>query len=166
MMDNNSLEQLIKKHHHDAFLWACQCCYYDREEGKEVLQQVYVKIAEGKAKFKEQSTFKTWLFSIIRFTAIDHMKQNKRFGSLDDVIQLADTDGDLEIKETINYRELLKQLPERQQQVLLLAFYHEMTLASIAEVTQLHIGTVCTHYERGKATLKQLILNEKKHGYG
>jgi len=163
-MDNNSLEQLIKKHHHDAFLWACQCCYYDQEEGKEVLQQAYAKIAEGKAKFKEQSTFKTWLFSIIRFTAIDHMKQNKRFDSLDDVIQLADTDGDLEIKETINYRELLKQLPERQQQVLLLSFYHGLTLVEIAKVVDLHIGTVRTHYERAKTALKKRILIERKYG--
>ena len=165
MMDNNSLEQLIKKHHKDAFLWACQCCYYDQEEGKEVLQQTYVKIVEGKARFTERSTIKTWLFSVIRFTAIDHMKKKKQFTTLEKIPQIMDSSDDWEAS-SVDYKKLLMSLPERQQQVLLLSFYHEMTLAQIAEVTQLHIGTVRTHYERGKATLKQLILNKRKLNYG
>ena len=61
---------------------------------------------------------------------------------------------------------MLNRLPERQQQVLLLAFYHEMTLASIAELLEVHIGTVRTHYERGKAALKNLIVDQQKHHYG
>lgn len=163
-MDNNSLEIQLKKHHQDAYLWSCQCCYYQEEEAKDVLQQVYVKIIEGKANYTEKSSFKTWLFAIIRFTAIDHMKQQSRFTSLDDIKMV--TVEYTPDHPAIDYRNLLLQLPERQQQVLLLAFYHEMTLASIAAVTQLHIGTVRTHYERGKTTLKQLILNEKTYRYG
>ena len=93
------------------------------------------------------------------------MKKKKQFTTLEKIPQIMDSSDDWEAS-SVDYKKLLMSLPERQQQVLLLSFYHEMTLAQIAEVTQLHIGTVRTHYERGKATLKQLILNKRKLNYG
>ena len=157
-MDKRRLTDLLQTHHADAFLWASHCCHYDQEEGKEVLQSTYVKILEKKAVYKEKSTFKTWLFSVIRFTAIDYLKKRKSYESLEH-IKIGVEDTPYEIYE-VDYKELLKQLPERQHQVLLLAFYHEMTLADIATITDLHIGTIRTHYERGKQTMRTLLLKE------
>ena len=157
-MDKRRLTDLLQTHHTDAFLWASHCCHYDQEEGKEVLQRTYVKILEEKAIYKEKATFKTWLFSVIRFTAIDYLKNRKSYESLEG-IKIGVEDTPYEIYK-VDYKELLKQLPERQHQVLLLAFYHEMTLAEIATIIGLHIGTIRTHYERGKQTMRTLLLKE------
>ncbi len=120
----------------------------------------YLKILEGKATYNEQSSFKTWLFSVIRFTAIDHSKKQISFEGLQHVyLQVEDT---VE-PDAINYKELLAKLSERQHQVLLLAFYHNMTLEEIATITELHIGTIRTHYERGKIALRELILKVKNY---
>ncbi len=155
-MDKNRLTQLLQKHHKDAFLWACHCCYHNREDGKEVLQMTYVKIWEGKAHYKKQSSFKTWLFSVIRYTAIDYKKKKHTHEALENVrVGIEETAFEMQ---TINYKALLNKLPDRQRQVLLLAFYHSMSLTEIASVTQLHIGTVRTHYERGKQAMRTLIL--------
>lgn len=157
-MDKSRFEHLLRKHHKNAFMWARQCCRYRDEEAKEVLQIVYLKIIEGKAVYNEKGAFKTWLFSVIRFTAIDHLKKERTFEGLDKISEVTEQEIDLD---PVNYKKLLSQLSERQQQVLLLAFYHEMTLTEIAEVTKLHIGTIRTHYERGKEALRTLILKEK-----
>ncbi len=159
-MNKSTLEQLLKEHHRDAFMWARQCCGYNQDEAKEVLQMTYLKIWEGKASYGEKAQFKTWLFSVIRFTAIDHVKKSRSFEGLD---QLTLPDEEPLELDSINYQALLKQLPERQHQVLLLAFYHSMTLAEIATVTGLHIGTIRTHYDRGKIALRDLILKENKY---
>ena len=82
-MNKNRLERLVRKHHRDAFMWASQCCNYNHEDAKEVLQITYLKIAEGKAVYREQAGFKTWLFSVIRFTAIDFLKKRVTFEGLD-----------------------------------------------------------------------------------
>ena len=37
-MNKIRLDHLLKEHHKDAFMWASQCCNYNREDGKEVLQ--------------------------------------------------------------------------------------------------------------------------------
>lgn len=157
-MNKSILEQLLKEHHRDAFMWARQCCKYNSDDAKEVLQMTYLKIWEGKAKYGEQAQFKTWLFSVIRFTAIDHVKKSKPFEGLENIILVEDEPKELD---TINYKALLSQLSERQHQVMLLAFYHSMTLTEISTVTGLHIGTIRTHYDRGKIALRELILNEK-----
>jgi len=157
-MNNRELEQLLKNHHRDAFLWARQCCLYDEEDAKEVLQIVYLKIYERKAAFRQESTFKTWLFSVIRFTASDYLKRKPSFEPLDH-LRLAEDDSEEQV--TLNYQKLLDMLPDRQQKVLLLSFYHGMTLTEIAGVLDVHIGTVRTHYQRGKETLRQLIQKEK-----
>jgi RNA polymerase sigma-70 factor (ECF subfamily) len=153
-MKNSTLESLLEKHHKDAFLWALQCCRYSKDDANDVLQMAYLKIVEGKAKFKEQSLFKTWLFSVIRFTAIDFMKTNHSYQTLDGLELTAEPA--LNSEET-NYNSFLLKLTDRNREVLLLAFYHQMTLAVIAETTGLHIGTVRTHYERGKSALRKLI---------
>jgi len=158
-MNKSTLEHLLKEHHKDAFLWAAQCCNYNREEGKDVLQITYLKILEGKATYGEQAAFKTWLFSVIRFTAIDYMKKKISFEGLDHLQVMEEEHVE---QDAVNYKALLSRLPKRQQEVLLLAFYHNMTLAMIAELMELHIGTVRTHYERGKEALREIILKEKK----
>lgn len=157
-MNNRELEQLLKNHHRDAFLWARQCCLYDEEDAKEVLQTVYLKIYERKAAYRQESTFKTWLFSVIRFTAIDFLKRKPSFEPLD-YLRLAEDDSEEPV--TLNYQKLLDMLPDRQQKVLLLSFYHGMTLTEIAGVLDVHIGTVRTHYQRGKEALRQLIQKEQ-----
>jgi RNA polymerase sigma-70 factor, ECF subfamily len=158
-MDKSRLERLLKEHHRDAFLWARQCCRFNNEEAKEVLQMTYLKIFEGKAKYSELAGFKTWLFSVIRYTAIDY--SNNRFMS-EELDILPNESEEWHETDQVNYKQLLSRLSDRQHEVLLLAFYHGMTLMSIAEVTGLHIGTIRTHYERGKEAMRHLILKESE----
>jgi len=160
-MTENSLRRHLEENHREAVNWARQCCRFDEEAAREVLQVTYLKILEKKAVWKEHAAFRTWLFSVIRFTAIDHLRGTRMYASLTDaegMETLSDTDqgGD--------YRELIGMLPERQAEVMLLVFYHDMTLEQVAHVMELQIGTVRTHYDRGKKTLRNL-LTKRNEGY-
>ena len=46
-------------------------------------------------------------------------------------------------------------------EVLLLAFYQDMTLEQIAAIMDLSVGTVRTHYERGKENFRKLLMKNK-----
>lgn len=153
-MNQSQLETLLRKHHREAYLWARQCCGFDGEMAKDVVQLVFLKVLEGKAMLNENRNAKTWLFSIIRFTAIDELRKTEKWSSIENEPEIFFED--TEIDET-NYEVLVKRLPKMQQEVMLMVFYHDMTLEQTAEVLQLHIGTVRTHYERGKKRLKEWI---------
>jgi RNA polymerase sigma factor (sigma-70 family) len=157
-MDKSQLGKLLEGMHREAYLWSRQCCQYDDELAKEVLQVVYLKIFEGRAQFGQRSSFRTWLFSVIRFTAIDSLKERPTHDDLDTAMLVSTNDG---VDDEIDYKDLLRQLSEKQAHVLLLAFYHDMTLEAISVVMEVSIGTVRTHYERGKKRLKELIERTK-----
>ena len=64
---------------HDAsFAWALQCCGRDASLAEEVLQNAYLKILDGRARFAGRSSFKTWLLALIRNTAIDECRRVSR----------------------------------------------------------------------------------------
>lgn len=153
-MNRSQLETFLHEYHREAFLWARQCCGFDGELAKDVIQQVYLKVLEGKAQLKVEDHPKTWLFSVIRFTAMDELRRKGKWVTVEIEEEMA---WESLPTETESHEELIQRLPKMQQEVLLMVFYHEMTLEEAAKVLQLHIGTVRTHYDRGKKKLKEWI---------
>jgi RNA polymerase sigma-70 factor (ECF subfamily) len=48
--------------------------------------------------------------------------------------------------------------------VLHLVFYQDLSIAEAADVMDVGLGTARTHYERGKARLRQLLENKVDDG--
>lgn len=144
-MKKSQLETLVKSLHKDAFLWARQCCGFNGEMAQDVLQQVYLKILEGKATFHHQSAAKTWLFSVIRYTSLEWMRKNPATNPLPEIIEMEDQL--IAHAEQVSHEELIQLLPERQKEVLLLVFYHGLTLEKAASIMEVSLGTARTHYD-------------------
>jgi RNA polymerase sigma-70 factor (ECF subfamily) len=83
-MDLPELRAKIEENHADCYVWALRCCDNRIEEAEDVLQGTYLKILDGRACFGGQSSFKTWIFSVIRNTAIDEHRRRwlRRLGLL------------------------------------------------------------------------------------
>ena len=158
-MDQKWLRHVLSQHHESAYRWSCQCCHYDDELAKDVLQQTYLKIMEGKATFDQRSQLITWLFSIIRFTAYDELKKRDRVNYTS--LELIEGHAEFNVNDRLDFRKELERLSEKQKEVMLLVFYHEMTIEAAAEVMNCSLGTARTHYQRGKEQLKKLLENER-----
>ena len=165
--DITELQDELEKLHSASFGWALSCCRRDHAEAEEVLQTVYLKILEGKAKFRGESSVKTWLFAVIRKTAIgEYRKKLLRslvfIGGLekrDDPTPLVDAPGAaFEKSETQKqFRTALAKLPPRQREVLHLAFYEDLSLSEAAVIMGISIGSARQHYERGKKHLREWL---------
>src|SRR6185295_15241448 len=75
-MEISELKAELERLHSASFGWALSCCRRDRAQAEEVLQTVYLKILEGKAVFRGEAGLKTWLFAVIRKTAIDAYRRD------------------------------------------------------------------------------------------
>lgn len=153
------MEELLQTHHRAGYLWARQCCHFRDDWAEEVLQITFLKILEGQAIFQEKSDFKTWFFSVIRYTAYEWMRKEKKYQALE---PLADWVAEEETAAAYHFHQgMLQSLPHRQREVMLLVFYHQLTLDKAAAVMDIHPGSAATHYHRAKEKLKSLILRTK-----
>jgi RNA polymerase sigma factor (sigma-70 family) len=159
-MNKSLLQNILKEHHASAYIWARQCCSFDEDMAKDIMQLVYLKILEGKAVYCEKSSVKTWLFSVIKFTVAESRRKEKLTATLDEVADKPNTE---EEGNHDNHEELIMLLPKRQQEVLLLVFYHNLTLEKAAEVMEISLGSARTHYDRGKKNLKEIIIKRNRH---
>ncbi|MBI2838310.1 MAG: RNA polymerase sigma factor [Acidobacteria bacterium] len=160
----------MERHHAESYGWAMACCRRDSAEAEAVLHAAYVKVLEGKARFDGLASFKTWLFSVIRRTGADEWRRRvlrklrlaKHLESLPRVAECERPDDAVYRSEVQSmFRAALAALPRRQQEVLQLVFYHDLSLVEAARAMDISVGSARTHYDRGKRHLRSLIEKSK-----
>jgi RNA polymerase sigma-70 factor (ECF subfamily) len=167
-MSPKELEAWLERLHEESFGWALSCSGGDAARAEDVLQTAYVRVISGRAVYGQRSSFRTWLFGVIRRVALEEYRRLRMEGERtvlleDPAVQgMADERAGWsdEFESARALRAALEQLPERQGEVLHLVFYQDMSIADAAEVMEISVGSARTHYERGKARLR-LLLEER-----
>lgn len=170
-MDISELQAELEKLHGASFGWALSCCRRDRADAEEVLQTVYLKILEGKARYRGDSNLKTWLFAVIRKTAITEYRKRllRALRSMATVNPArernafsAEPAAAFERSEAQKqFQTALEHLPARQREVLHLVFYEGLSVREAAIVMRVSIGSARQHYERGKKHLRESLDREE-----
>ncbi len=140
-------------------------------DAEEVLQIVYLKILEGKARYRGESSLKTWLFAVIRKTAITAQRKRllralksmagpgvrptRNAFAAEPVLALERSEAQQQ------FQTALERLPARQREVLHLVFYEDLTVREAANVMGVSIGSARQHYERGKKHLRESLEREE-----
>ncbi|NET35530.1 MAG: RNA polymerase sigma factor [Cyanothece sp. SIO1E1] len=164
MMRTDELQHKLAELHSDSYAWAIRCCAGDQHMAEEVLQDSYLKALRKIKAFKGQASFKTWLFAIIRYTAIDHAKAKAKRKTLQ-VEEISNSIRSQQPAVEINkdkalgaiFRAALDELSPKQRRILHLVFYQACSISEAAEIMDIQLGTARTHYERGKSRLRQLL---------
>ena len=160
--------------HPDAFGWALHCCAGDHSRAEDVLQNAYLKLAAGRTSHSGSSSFKTWWFGVIRYTAHEEFRRLRYRESLVGKLirQFSGDSQDTQPcpsqqmqldEQTQQLRDCLCQIPARQAEVLHLVFYQDLTLNEASIIMKISLGSVRQHYERGKARLRSLLTPISQH---
>lgn len=138
------LDAHLESLHAASFGWARSCCAGDADEAADVLQATYEKVLGGRATFAGRSSFRTWLFGVIRLTALESHRRGAR------ELRVSDWDGSstpqqadaalLEAEREDALRHALQQLPARQREVLHLVFYEGVSVTQAAEMMDLSVA--------------------------
>ena len=164
-MEIAELRAQLEELHPASFGWALSCCRQNHAEAEEVLQAVYLKILQGKASFDGQSKLQTWLFAVIRNTAISERRKTLvRSIATPPFENRIDARSQIELERSEmqqRFQAALQRLPARQRETLHLVFYQELSLSEAAQVMSISIGSARQHYERGKKRLRELLDREE-----
>jgi RNA polymerase sigma-70 factor (ECF subfamily) len=167
------LEEL-EQYHADSYGWALACCGWRRDQAEDVLQEAYLRVLDGRARFAGKSSRRTWFFGVIRRVAGEARRRRQRSALLNlRLVGVGSDEPDAESAAPAEYiyreqssRQLqaaLMQLAARQREVLHLVFYAGMSLEETALTLRISLGSSRTHYHRGKARLAELL--ESGEGY-
>ena len=155
--------------HPASFGWALACCGRDEARAKDVLQQAYWKVLEGKARHDGRSSLKTWFFGVIRLTALEHQRSVLRWlgpggaANEDELPSASSKKPDAVVtrkQEAQRISRALALLAPRQRQVLHLVFYEELSIAEAAVIMGVSLGSARQHYDRGKKHLHEILTRE------
>ena len=168
-MTDAQLVQALEEQHHSCFAWALACCRWNRDEAEEVLQSTYLKVLEGRARLNGGAIPRVWIFGVIRLTSCEHRRRGlarilglERWRRLKPEPASPSTpeDDSADMHSHFRLRHLLERLSPRQGRLLHLVFYQEMTIEEASVVMGISLGSARTHYERGKARLRMLMVKE------
>jgi RNA polymerase sigma factor (sigma-70 family) len=150
----------LAAHHAAAYAWALSLTGYDAAEAADVLQQSYLVIVEGRARYAQRSSLKTWLFGVVRNTALRLHRRNRQHVVLVSRFSADQAQGTAQNGESFAEGgdqavvAALRSLPRRQRDVLELVVYSEFTLEECAQVLGISLGSARTHYHRAKASIR------------
>ena len=161
-MELSQLKPELEKLHQASFGWALSCCRHNHADAEEVLQMVYLKVLQGKAIYRGECKLQTWLFAVIRKTAISerrkHILRTLKSIAVPDSGSSAQPEVSLERSEMRRrFNEAIARLPARQRETLHLVFYQDLSLSEAAEIMNISVGSARRHYERGKKRLREAL---------
>jgi RNA polymerase sigma-70 factor (ECF subfamily) len=165
-MEIAELKTELEKLHQASFGWTLSCCRRNHADAEEVLQTVYLKILQGKAVYRGECKLQTWLFAVIRKTAISERRKHilrtlKSIAVPESRPDEAQPEARFERSEIQQrFNEALARLPARQRETLHLVFYQDLSLSEAAKVMNISVGSARCHYERGKKRLREAFDRE------
>ena len=152
----------------------------DREEARDLTQEVFIKAYNNLDRFRLESSFYTWLYRIAMNLAIDHIRKFKRrqTGEFDDNQaqweadgMLADGHRRLEPDRDLSRKQLhgtimeaLQKLSPDHRQVILLREVEGLSYAEIGEAADIAEGTVMSRLYYARRKLQKLLKNQLEIG--
>ncbi|MFW5755326.1 MAG: RNA polymerase sigma factor [Tangfeifania sp.] len=172
--DQNSLEILIHRHKSRVYSYIL-LIVKNQDLAEDVFQETFIKVIRSlkRGKYVENGKFVSWVLRIAHNLIIDHFRKEKLQGTVsNDSMEVdifnsqkfsEDTIEDQIVNSQIlsEVKELIKELPDDQQQVIYMRHYMDMSFKEIAEQTGVSINTALGRMRYALINLRKLITEKK-----
>jgi RNA polymerase sigma-70 factor (ECF subfamily) len=161
-LDNNPYvsRQALEALHGELFGWALSRCGYDDSVAEDLMQQAYVEILSGSARFENKSSLKTFMFGVVQNLARSRFRRrNTRLRVVDSYSAGQERSTGLQVPDSNLKRvwEAVESLPQRQRDITELVFIRDMTIEEASNVMGVSVGTGRVHYDRAKKSLAERL---------
>lgn len=172
--DQNSLEILIHRHKNRIYSYII-LIVKNQELAEDIFQETFIKVIRSlkRGKYVENGKFVSWVLRISHNLIIDHFRKEKLQGTVSNDSLEVDlfnspkfSDYTIEDEMVNNQilsevKELVKELPEDQQQVIYMRHYMGLSFKEIAEQTDVSINTALGRMRYALINLRKLIKEKK-----
>lgn len=156
----------IVKKYGERLYWHVRRLVVDHEDANDVLQNVFIRVWNGLANFKEESQLYTWLYRIGTNESLTFLESQKKRAA----VSLSDVETGLSNKikadkhfdpDRLEWKLQLaiQQLPEKQRIVFTLRYYDEMPYEEMSRVLETSEGALKASYHHAVKKVEDFIKN-------
>lgn len=153
-------EELVRKYE-PTVLNTCRYLLSDLEDSEETSQDVFIRVFNHIKRFNQKSTFRTWLYRIVRNCCYTRMKQQEKHNILkkefllnsDYEVHQSDKDDPMSSKMV----EALGKLSPEDREIITLRFISELSLKEISETMEIQLSATKMRLYRSIDSLKEIF---------
>lgn len=162
--DETGLVQIIQDYK-DGLILYLNGFVSDLAAAEDLTEDTFLKLVLKKPRFSARSSFKTWLYTIGRNLALDHLRRNKNAPLSEDNQPLAADEADLElnyiqIEDKLVIHRVMKTLKQEYRQVLWLIYFEGFSCAEAGKIMKKSTHNIETLVSRARQTLKTKLIKE------
>jgi RNA polymerase sigma-70 factor (ECF subfamily) len=167
--NESAIAELINRHQQRVFAYI-RMLVKETTLAEDIFQDTFVKVVHTlkSGNYNEEGKFLPWVMRIAHNLSIDHFRKAKRIQLVqpkddEDVFRTIgnneDTIEDKMIKSQVlkDIKRLIRELPQEQQEVLILRHYADMSFQEIAEYTDVSINTALGRMRYALINLRKII---------
>jgi RNA polymerase sigma-70 factor, ECF subfamily len=164
--NEDAVEALIRQYETGVFRLALSIVG-DQEEAHEITQETFISALRSLSSYQEKQSFKAWLYTIALNHGRSHLRKRKILErlrtTLANIFQV-ETQKQISPEETLIQSEKeaviwnsLNQLDERHRTVVVLRYFHELSIAEISEILSVNEGTIHSRLHNAREKLRHAL---------
>ena len=170
--DSDAIEMLVRQNETDVFRLALSIVG-DPAEANEITQETFISALRSLASYQEKKSFKAWLYTIALNHSRSMLRKRKSLARLGTILnsifrtehqkQVLPEDAVIQNEKEVILWESLNQLDEKFRTVLVLRYFHELSIAEISEILSVNEGTIHSRLHSAREKLRDALqqLNEE-----
>ena len=132
----------------------------NKEDSEDIKQQVLLKIWKMEKEKLPTSNEASWLYTLTKNEALNHLRSHKKEIDIDDIYYIADEKQELDqIIDKDSYHKVIAKLNQQEQEIVSLKILSKLSFKEIAQVLHMPISTVQWKYYKSLYTLRILLGN-------
>jgi RNA polymerase sigma factor (sigma-70 family) len=161
--DNDIFSQLLERHQSSikSIVFASLGIHF-RSEVDDACQEIYIKLYERASSYRGKSKFSTWLYRLVKNTAIDYQRKHTRHlatQAYEDEEMIDWKTHDEGINESVNksINEFVEQLPLQYRTVVYMYYWQGKTTREVSKHLLITQGTIKGYLHRIRQQIAIII---------
>lgn len=152
----DAFAQLVRRFQGDVWR-LCFHLVHDATLADDVTQDAFVRAYRFLGRYRGDSKFSTWLYTIARNCALDELRRAGRRKRLADELDAQPRRSQSEHSTRLEVREALASLPPELREPVVLIDMFGASYAEVAAITAVPLGTVKSRVHRGRELLSHAL---------
>ena len=169
--NEDAIETLVREHETGVFRLALSILG-DEAEANEVTQETFLSALRALSSYQEKQSLKAWLYTIALNHSRSHLRKRRVVERLRSTLttifrveaekQVSPEEAAIQNEKEAFLWQSLNKLDERHRIVLVLRYFHELSIAEISEILSINEGTIHSRLHSGREKLREAL----KHLHG